>query len=103
MTLALVQLKSVRKRWCRRYSPQTGSAWRLEMWIAEASDGRTQLQMVFWEMPEVGLTRQQIRRLLSLPVDACEEALRALVNSGFLVESLEGVLVRGQGTLSQRS
>ena len=40
------------------------------MWIAEISDVRTQIQMVYMEMPEIGLTRQQIRRLLSLPVDA---------------------------------
>jgi hypothetical protein len=70
------------------------------MWIAEISDVRTQIQMVYMEMPEIGLTRQQIRRLLSLPVDACEEALRMLVNSGFLVESLEGVLVRGRAAFT---
>lgn len=72
------------------------------MWIAEVSDVRTQIQMVYMEMPEIGLTRQQIRRLLSLPVDACEEALRMLVNSGFLVESLEGVLVRGRAAFMPR-
>ena len=66
------------------------------MWMAEGSDVRTQIQMVFMEMPEIGLTRQQIRRLLSLPVEACEEALRILINSGFLIESLEGVLIRGR-------
>ena len=70
------------------------------MWIAEISDVRTQIQMVYMEMPEIGLTRQQIRRLLRLPVDACEDALRALVNSGFLVESLEGVLVRGRAAFT---
>jgi len=72
------------------------------MQIAEAADVRTRIQMVYMEMPEIRLTRQQIRRLLSLPVDACEEALGALVNCGFLVESLEGVLVRGRATFARR-
>jgi transcription initiation factor IIE alpha subunit len=72
------------------------------MWITEVSDDvRTRIQLIYMEMPEIRLTRQQIRRLLSLPVDACEDAIRALVTSGFLAESLEGVLVRG-GTLAPR-
>jgi hypothetical protein len=67
------------------------------MWIAEVSeDVRTRIQMIYMEMPEIRLTRQQIRRLLSLPVDACEDAIRGLLTSGFLTESLEGVLVRGR-------
>ena len=66
------------------------------MWIAELSDDvRTRIQMVYMEMPEVRLTRQQLRRLLGLPVEACEEAIRTLLTSGFLIESLEGVLIRG--------
>jgi len=73
------------------------------MWIAEVSDEvRTRIQMIYMEMPEIGLTRHQIRRLLSLPVDACEDAIHALVNSGFLTESLEGVLVRGRTTVAPR-
>jgi len=63
--------------------------------IAELQDVRTQIQLVFMEMPEICLTRHQIRRLLNLPIDACEDALRSLVTSGFLTESLEGVLGRG--------
>ena len=67
------------------------------MWIAEVSeDVRTRIQMIYMEMPEIRLTRHQIRRLLSLPVDACEDAIRGLLTSGFLTESLEGVLVRGR-------
>jgi hypothetical protein len=67
------------------------------MWIAEVSEEvRTRIQMIYMEMPEIRLTRQQIRRLLSLPVDACEDAIRGLLTSGFLTESLEGVLVRGR-------
>jgi hypothetical protein len=74
-----------------------------DMWIAGISDDvRMRIQLVYMEMPEVRLTRQQIRRLLSLPVDACEEAIRALLMSGFLIESIEGFLVRGRTTLAPR-
>ena len=73
------------------------------MWIAEVSDEvRTRIQMIYMEMPEIRLTRHQIRRLLSLPVDACEDAIRGLVTSGFLTESLEGVLIRGRTALVPR-
>ena len=66
------------------------------MWIAEVSDEvRTRIQMIYMEMPEIRLTRQQIRRLLSLPVETSEDAIRTLITSGFLSESLEGHLVRG--------
>jgi hypothetical protein len=58
--------------------------------------------MIYMEMPEIRLTRQQIRRLLSLPVDACEDAIRGLLTSGFLTESLEGVLVRGRTAVASR-
>jgi hypothetical protein len=54
------------------------------------------------EMPDIRLTRPQIRRLLSLPVDACEDAIRGLLTTGFLTESLEGVLVRGRAALTPR-
>jgi len=65
------------------------------MQLAEMQDVRTRIQLVFMEMPELGLTRQQIRRLLNLPIEACEDAVRSLVTCGFLTESLEGVLGRG--------
>jgi len=65
------------------------------MQIAEVQDVRTRIQLVFMEMPELGLTRHQIRRLLNLPIEACEDAVRSLVTCGFLTESLEGVLGRG--------
>jgi hypothetical protein len=44
---------------------------------------------------EIRLTRQQIRRLLSLPVDACEDAIRGF-SSGFLTRIARGVLVRSR-------
>jgi len=79
------------------------SAEESDMWIAEISDEvRTRIQLIYMEMPEIRLTRQQIRRLLSLPVDACEDAIRGLITSGFLSESLEGVLVRGRAALVPR-
>ena len=73
------------------------------MWMAEISDVRTRIQMVYMEMPEIGLTRQQLRRLLSLPVESCEEALRTLLGSGFLIESIEGVLVRSSRLFTKSS
>lgn len=73
-----------------------------EMWIADTTEVRTRIQLVYMEMPDIRLTRHQIRRLLSLPVDRCEDAIRALVASGFLAESLEGVLVRGRASLASR-
>ena len=43
------------------------SAEESDMWIAEVSDEvRTRIQLIYMEMPEIRLTRQQIRRLLSL-------------------------------------
>lgn len=74
-----------------------------DMWIKEVSDDvRTRIQMMYMEMPDIRLTRPQIRRLLSLPVDACEDAIGGLLTTGFLTESLEGVLVRGRTALTPR-
>jgi hypothetical protein len=85
------------------FIPVRMSAKEPDMWIAGVSDEvRMRIQLVYMEMPEVRLTRQQIRRLLSLPVDACEEAIRALLTSGFLIESIEGFLVRGRTALAPR-
>src|SRR6185369_12869238 len=50
-----------------------------DMWIKDVSDDvRTRIQMMYMEMPDIRLTRPQIRRLLSLPFDACEDAIRGL-------------------------
>jgi hypothetical protein len=76
----------------------SGQERRMQM-IAEVPDVRTRIQLVFMEMPEIRLTRHQIRRLLNLPIEACEDAVRALLTSGFLTESLEGVLGRGTSTI----
>ena len=55
---------------------------------------RTRIQLVFMEMPEMCITRDQLRRLLGLSTDACDRALSALLQSGFLIESIDGVLAR---------
>ena len=73
----------------------------MQMQIAEVMDVRTRIQLVFMEMPEIRLTRHQIRRLLNLSIETCEEAVRSLLTSGFLTESLEGVLGRGNSTTSR--
>jgi hypothetical protein len=65
------------------------------MTVTDYADARTRIQMAFMEMPEMRLTRAQVGRLLNLPADACEDALTALVRSGFLIESLDGALARG--------
>ena len=71
------------------------------MMVRDVSDARTQIQMAFMEMPEMRLTRAQVRRVLNLPSDACEDALAVLVRSGFLIESLDGALARGSRRCSE--
>lgn len=65
------------------------------MTATDVVDARTRIQMAFMEMPEMRLTRAQVRRLLNLPAEACEDAVAVLVRSGFLTESLDGALTRG--------
>jgi hypothetical protein len=72
------------------------------MTIREVPDVRLRIQMAFMEMPEMRLTRAQVRRLLDLPADVCEGALAALVQSGFLTESLDGALARGTSRSAAR-
>jgi hypothetical protein len=72
------------------------------MQIAEVADVRTRIQLVFMEMPEIRLSRHQIRRLLNLPIETCEDAVGSLLTSGFLIESLEGLLGRGSTTSRHR-
>ena len=62
--------------------------------MADGPDVRTRIQMVFTEMPEMRLTRDQVRRLLTLSTDACDRAVSSLLQNGFLVESVDGVLAR---------
>lgn len=51
-------------------------------------------------MPEMKLTLAQMRRLMNLPIDSCEVALAALVDSGFLVRRKDGAFVRGPALVS---
>ena len=55
------------------------------------------MQMEYVEMPELKLTLWQASRLWTLPIDMCEAALAALVATGFLVHTPDG-LYRRRGT-----
>jgi len=59
---------------------------------------QTRIQLEFIEMPEMRLRREQVRRLLGLPPGACDDALAALVRSGFLTQSADGAFLRGHLT-----
>ena len=65
------------------------------MKIVEVPDVVTRIRMAYMEMPEMRLTRVQLRRLLDLSSDDCDHALGTLTQSGFLVESWDGAFVRG--------
>ena len=42
------------------------------------------------EMPDLKLTRAQVRRLCGLGQDVCDAAMRSLVHAGFLWETADG-------------
>ncbi|HMF97757.1 MAG TPA: hypothetical protein VKE96_25835 [Vicinamibacterales bacterium] len=42
------------------------------------------------EMPDLKLTRAQVRRLCGLRQDVCDAAMRSLVHAGFLWETADG-------------
>jgi DNA-binding IclR family transcriptional regulator len=42
------------------------------------------------------LTSSQLRRLLAIPADMCEQALESLVNSGFLARTPGGEFLLGR-------
>jgi hypothetical protein len=52
------------------------------------------MQMEYAEMPGLRLTFWQVQRLWNLTPDQCEQALRALTASGFLVLTTDGEYVR---------
>lgn len=54
----------------------------------------TRIQIEYIEMPDVGLTIAQIRRLCGLPQEACESAVAALQQAGFLWRGPDGTFVR---------
>jgi hypothetical protein len=53
-------------------------------------DVETLIRMEYLEMPDLKLTSSQLRRLLAIPADMCEEALESLVSSGFLARTSGG-------------
>jgi hypothetical protein len=52
------------------------------------------IQTEYVEMPQLRLTARQVQRLWSLPNEACEAALAALIRQGFLMLSSDGAYVR---------
>ena len=62
--------------------------------LREFIDAHRRIQMVFMEMPELKMTRAQVRRLLNLSIEASETAIATLTQGGFLTESLDGFIVR---------
>ena len=70
------------------------------MELADIRIALHRIRMEYVEMPEMKLTLAQMRRLLNLPVDACEVALATLVDTGFLVRRPDGAFVRGPALVS---
>ena len=73
------------------------------MELSDIRQAMTRIQMEFIEMPEMRLTRAQVRRLLNLPLDPCEVALASLVQSGFLAQTADGAFLHRRGLDSRRS
>lgn len=67
------------------------------MQLTDVRDAQTRIQLEFIEMPEMRLRREQVRRLLDLSSRACDDALAALVSSGFLKQSSDGAFLRSPG------
>ncbi|HWF84518.1 MAG TPA: hypothetical protein VG222_06720 [Vicinamibacterales bacterium] len=55
---------------------------------------RTRIQIEFVEMPDMKLSKAQIRRLCDLPPEVCDAALTSLVQSGFLWLRVDGSFLR---------
>ncbi len=68
------------------------------MELADIRQAQTRIRMEFLEMPEMRLTRCQVRRLLNLPLEACDVALATLVQSGFLSQTEHGAFRRPVST-----
>ena len=70
------------------------------MELTEIREALHRIRMEYVEMPEMKLTLAQMRRLMNLPLDACEVALATLVDTGFLVRRQDGAFVRGPALTS---
>ena len=55
---------------------------------------RARIQIEYIEMPDLKLTFAQVGRLCNLPKDVCEKAIASLVESGFLMTSTTGSILR---------
>lgn len=66
-------------------------------------DARLRIQIEFIEMPGLMLSRRQIERLCGVPSEVCDEALSALVRSGFLRQKDDGSFLTGRLGPIQRS
>jgi hypothetical protein len=53
-----------------------------------------QIGREYLDMPGLSLSEPQARKLLGLPRDLCEAALRGLARHGFLVETASGTFIR---------
>ena len=70
------------------------------MELTEIREALHRIRMEYVEMPEMKLTLAQMRRLMNLPLDACEVALATLVDTGFLIRRQDGAFVRGPALAS---
>jgi hypothetical protein len=64
------------------------------MTLTTVEDAAELLRMEFLEMPGLRLTGGQVQRLCSLPGEVSDQALTALVESGFLKRNAEGFYLR---------
>jgi DNA-binding IclR family transcriptional regulator len=58
--------------------------------VNRVQDVETLIRMEYLEMRDLKLTSSQLRRLLAIPADTCEQALESLVSSGFLARTPGG-------------
>jgi hypothetical protein len=58
------------------------------------NDALMRMRVEFIEMPDLKLTRLQARRLWNLSQELCDTALAALVRTGFLWETHDGLFLR---------
>jgi len=69
------------------------------MELRDVHEALARIRSEYTEMPEMRLTLPQLKRLLNVPTDACEIALAALVESGFLARTDDGSFRRPEPTL----
>ena len=59
------------------------------------------IRLEYLEMPDLKLTLPQVGRLCDLPLDACESAINALVERGFLQPAGHGCFILALQTTSR--